>query len=407
MNIKDVLNFELKRQKYSCNKYIKVLVYFLSVMILMSFISRFSKSLTVPIIQTTNIYTQEIKNEIKVNGNLKGNKNITVSNIDGCLINDIYVSVGTKINEGDILYQINTDSLNEKINDIQKQISQKNIVLKRAYEDYNHAKNVEEQKISDAQNAMIKAEGTSEYDISKKSYEEAINNKEYNLISYKRAIEDLENDTSLQILNSTLSNYNKIIESNGNIKASCNGIVTDILISKNQISTGTSAMTITDTSSGIIFEGKIAATEGKYISNGMVATLEGSGAKLSITSTSVDSNDNTSMNIVAMFIEDIDSNINIKETASINIVLSSKKYNTCIPIESLRCDSNKYFVFIVKEEESFIGTIYKSEKVNVEIIDKDLNNVAIKDSTITNNDKIIVKSNKNIFENDEVRIDNQ
>lgn len=407
MNIKDVLNFELKRQKYSCNKYIKVLVYFLSVMILMSFISRFSKSLTVPIIQTTNIYTQEIKNEIKVNGNLKGNKNITVSNIDGCLINDIYVSVGTKINEGDILYQINTDSLNEKINDIQKQISQKNIILKRAYEDYNHAKNVEEQKISDAQNAMIKAEGTSEYDISKKSYEEAINNKEYNLISYKRAIEDLENDTSLQILNSTLSNYNKIIESNGNIKASCNGIVTDILISKNQISTGTSAMTITDTSSGIIFEGKIAATEGKYISNGMVATLEGSGAKLSITSTSVDSNDNTSMNIVAMFIEDIDSNINIKETASINIVLSSKKYNTCIPIESLRCDSNKYFVFIVKEEESFIGTIYKSEKVNVEIIDKDLNNVAIKDSTITNNDKIIVKSNKNIFENDEVRIDNQ
>ena len=133
MNIKDVLNFELKRQKYSCNKYIKVLVYFLSVMILMSFISRFSKSLTVPIIQTTNIYTQEIKNEIKVNGNLKGNKNITVSNIDGCLINDIYVSVGTKINEGDILYQINTDSLNEKINDIQKQISQKNIILKRIF----------------------------------------------------------------------------------------------------------------------------------------------------------------------------------------------------------------------------------------------------------------------------------
>ena len=407
MNIKDILNFELKRQKYSCNKYMKVLVYFLSVMILMSFISRFSKSLTVPIIQTTNIDTKEIKNEIKINGNLRGNKNTTVSNIDGCLINDIYVSVGTKINEGDILYQINTDSLNEKINDIQRQITQKNIILKRAYEDYNHAKNVEEQKISDAQNAMIKVEGTSEYDISKKSYEEAINNKEYNLISYKRTIEDLENDTSLQILNSTLSNYNKIIESNGNIKAPCSGIVTDILISKNQISTGTSAMTITDTSNGIIFEGKIAAAEGKYISNGMIATLEGSETKLSITSTSVDSNDNNSMNIVAMFIEDIDSNINIKETVSINIVLSSKKYNTCIPIESLRCDSNKYFVFIVKEEESFIGTIYKSEKVNVEIIDKDLNNVAIKDSTITNNDKIIVKSNKNIFENDEVRIDNQ
>ena len=405
MKISDILNFQFKKQNRIESKYIKILVYFLITMFLLTFISRLSKSLTVPIVQTAKLEAAEIKNVISITGILEGNENTAVNSIEGCKVNDIYVSVGSKVNAGDILYQMNLDNVKEKASEIQKQIDGKNKALERAYEDFNHAKKSEDQKISDARNAMIKAEGTLEYETFKSAYEELLNNKDYNIISYKRVIEDLQNDSSLQNLNNTISNYNKIIESEGNVTAPCSGVVSDILISKDTISEGPSAMIITDISKGIRFEGKVPALDGEKIKNGMEAKASSGDTKFTVKSCSLDTKDSNIMNVTATIKDDKNTDIKIGQNVTIDVILSAEKYNGCIPIEGLRSESKKYFVLVLKEENSFLGTIFKAERVYVEIIDKNSNIVAIKDNVINIDDEIIIKSNKNVFKDDEVRKD--
>lgn len=403
MKIRDLLNFQFKKQNRFKNKYIKILVYFLITILLFTFISRLSKSLTVPIVQTSKLESAEIKNVVSITGILEGNESTTVNSIEGCKVNDIYVSVGSKVNEGDILYQMNLDNVKERALEIQNQIDGKNKALERAYEDFNHAKKLEDQKISDARNAMTQAEGTSEYETLKSAYEELINNKDYNIISFKRAIEDLQNDSALQNLTNTINNYTKIIESEGNVTAPCSGVISDIFISKDTISEGTSAMTITDISKGIRFEGKVPTLDGEKIKNGMEAKESSGETKFTVKSCSVDTKDSNIMNVTATIKDDKNSDIKIGQNVTIDVILSAERYNACIPNEGLRAESKKYFVLVLKEENSFLGTIFKAERVDVEIIDKNENIVAIKDNVINVDDGIIIKSNKNVFKDDEVR----
>lgn len=401
------MKFEFKIPNKINNKYIKILIYFLITMILLTFVSRLSKSLTVPVVQTVKIQSAEIKNTVSINGMVKGSENVTINSIEGCKVNNIFVSIGSQVNKGDILFQIDLGSISEKLLDIQNQIDVKSKALERANEDYNYAKKSEEQKINNARNAMIKAEGLPEYEELKNNYENLLSDKDYSLTSYKRAIEDLKQDNSLQTLESIKNNYNNIIKENGNITASCSGVVSEIFISNDTVSDVVSAMVITDISKGIRFEGNVSALEGEKIKIGMKATQNSGDLEYTIKSCVVDKKDSNMANVIATIDYDKDIEINFGKNITIDVVLSQEEYSDCIPFEALRADSNKYFILILKEENSFVGTIYKAERINVEIIDKNSRLIAIKNTEINLDDEIIIGSNKNVFTGDEVRKDNE
>ena len=403
MKIKEILNFEIKDVKSRQIKYIKLLVYFLITMFLLTFLSRCSKSLTVPIVNTTNMSGGEITNTALISGLLKGSNNINIGTVEGCTVTDIYVSVGNKINEGDELYQVDLETVNSKILEIKNEINKKNVTLQRAYEDYDHAKEDIDRKIENAKDSMTRAAGTGEYEMLKKAYDDEVFNKDYGLQSFKRAIEDLENDNSLKLLNDKLNQYNSIISSNGKIKASCSGIISDILVVKGQVPETPFSIIISNISDGISFEGKIPKEQGASIKSGQVAYLDTSEAKFEITSCTIDKTDNNTIDVKANLKDDRNSDINIGQNVSLNAIISKQKYNSCIPIKAVHCDKDKYFVFVLKEEKSILGTIYKAERIDIEILEKDGNIVAIKDNLLSEKDEIIVGSNKNIFEDDEVK----
>lgn len=403
MKIKDILNFEIKGAKNNQIKYIKLLVYFLITMFLLTFLSRISKSLTVPIVNTTNISAGEITNTALINGEIKGNSNINIDTVEGCTVTDIYVSIGEKINEGDELYQLDLEAVNEKVLEVKNQINKQNLIIQRAYEDYSDAEEEIDRKIADAKDSMTRALGTEEYEVLKKIYDDGVSNKDYSIKSFKRAIEDLESDNSIRLLNDKLNEYNGIISSEGKIKASSSGVVSDILVVKGQVPETPFSIIISNISDGITFLGKIPKKQGESIKPGQVAYLDASEAQFEITSCTIDKIDNNNINVKANLKDDKSSDINLGQNMYLRSIISKQRYSSCIPIRAVHSDKDKYFIFVLKEENTILGTVYKAERIDIEVLEKDGNIVAIKDNILSAKDEIIVGSNKNIFENDEVK----
>lgn len=94
-----------------------------------------------------------------------------------------------------------------------------------------------------------------------------------------------------------------------------------------------------------------------------------------------------------------------KSGSALNFVLqkSSEDYSRCIPIQALRQDSKSAFILLAKESSSVLGEIQTAFRLDVKVISQDAKSAAI-EASITEEDLIIVSSNKNISEGDRVRV---
>lgn len=81
----------------------------------------------------------------------------------------------------------------------------------------------------------------------------------------------------------------------------------------------------------------------------------------------------------------------------------SDSYSMCIPIQALRQDGSGTYILLAKEKDSVLGKVKEAFRISVSVLSKDGKNAAIEGS-ISDEDEIIVGSNRNFSEGDRVRI---
>lgn len=87
---------------------------------------------------------------------------------------------------------------------------------------------------------------------------------------------------------------------------------------------------------------------------------------------------------------------------SFSLNKTSQSYRDCIPIQALHKDSDSTYVLLVKEKDSVLGKVEEAFRMNVTVLSKDGKTAAI-EAALSDEDKIITGSNKNISEGDRVR----
>lgn len=91
------------------------------------------------------------------------------------------------------------------------------------------------------------------------------------------------------------------------------------------------------------------------------------------------------------------------DEGKMEIIKESKQYQTVIPKDAIRMESNIEYVLVVRQKETMIGNKTLAIKVEINKLEEGDRLVAI-EGDFEPGDKIIVDSNKNINENDTVRI---
>lgn len=99
------------------------------------------------------------------------------------------------------------------------------------------------------------------------------------------------------------------------------------------------------------------------------------------------------------------SEVTIGEIGQMSVkVMSDKRYD-CIPLEAVHENGDQHYVYLVEESEGFLGTEYHISVRNVVVAWQNDSYAAVQDSGLTSEDKIVIYTNKELYDGQVVRME--
>lgn len=390
-------------------KAISTIIYFLIIMFILTLLSRFSDSLTVPRVTTGKPQDGVINHEITGFGVIYESKSHNVTSLDGITIESINVKPGDEVKAGDVLLTLNISNIEALLKEAENEISKLNLTYKRAVEDYNIAlkkfdKNIELAKKEMDLSKENKEEMQSIYEEKKSSYEELLNSKEEGLLPYKRAIEDSQNIDTTN-LTKKVEELKKLKDNNGNIKSEIDGYVIRVNVEVGSLTTQTSLIDLSDKNSENKIAFQVSKDDSKLIEGTEKVDVKIDNGKTNITDLKIESikvnSENPKMTDITISLPVGQGKIG--EYGEIIIHGRSKNYDVIVPLEAIHQDSKSYYVLVLGKKNTILGVQQIASKVSVTILDKNGLKVALEDSILSSDDEIILTSNKSIGDGDRVR----
>ena len=431
MKIKEIIKYQWKSKENKTlqQKALKILGYFLVLMFILTILSRFADSLLIPIVKTETSKGMTITNEVEANGSIIQNREEGIDVIENLKVSHVNVYPGSEIKEGDTLFEIDLTDLKSQIQQVENEISEKEKNLSRATEDYNLAVSRQDKIISDALDAYKEAENLVnkynnaseeekqsldkeaieyDYNLKKTAYNQAVNDKSSNLLMEKRALEDVKEASNTDELKKKLENLKKIEGAEGKFVSEKEGIVTNVAVVAGDVTSAGSAVYLADKESGYKFVAELSKDLKKYAKQGQSVVLKIGNSNNEIGDLTIDSiskgeDDNYKVSVL------LPTGVGeIGDGGNLTLSSKSKKYQVCVPLEALHQEGqDKYYILVVGEEDTILGTEKVAVRVDVSIADKNDTYAALTEGTISNSQKIIVSSNKTIKEGDRVRLEEE
>jgi multidrug resistance efflux pump len=209
----------------------------------------------------------------------------------------------------------------------------------------------------------------------------------------------------LDQLQQTVDTLKTIADNMGKIKSSLTGTVDSVTFEAGKQSVADDSIAVNMGASGLL--AIVPKEEGEYVSIGdeMQLTARGKKDKITVTVESIS------------FTTDKDGVEQTKITAvmpegdyipgaelDVKITKNSDLYNRCVPIAAIRQDSTgQNYVLTTQSRNTVLGDELTAVRVPVNIIEKDAQMAAV-EGTLSDEDNVIVSSNRDIGEEDRVRI---
>lgn len=232
-----------------------------------------------------------------------------------------------------------------------------------------------------------------------------------------RAVEDANRETaadsSLELarlekreLEKQLDTYRKIKEEGGKILAPVEGDIVEIHAVEGERTGDGALLHMTDREEGYRFQAEISKGDKKYVQLGDPAEVE------------LGSNQETFSDIPVETMEESkeqkDSYIlsfpvtkemgNLGDTGIMRITVTGEKKKLCVPLSAIHSDGKQNYVLSASVSKTILGEELKVVRHNVTILDKNEAYAAIDQGSISEEDKIIVSSTKQIEKGDTVRL---
>ncbi len=420
--------------------------FFLLFMWLCTVISKSIYATKLPIVTVSSPEQKYIEHIVKAEGIVEaGNKN-PVTVLGGLRVENLMVHEGDKVAEGDLLFTIDMEDLEEIISKKQTEIAKLQLQIdtilqnqeiadqkkaleeQRAREDYDALARYQDTLVGRAAEEFAKAqEDIDEVDgaadeamqdsLQSAAYGEADAkwNRDNTIKEAGRKVEDIllpeSEDATLQTYrleldsrNRELALYQKVADQGGQVSAGQSGMVTDLYIDAGGRIPDTAVMLLSDDTVPCQLKVNLTKEQKKYLDLNDPVTLKFEGNSKGIDGT-VDylaESENAPGNYEVI--------INLPEgagTPGLSGTLThseqGEKYACCIEPAALYKTDTRNYVYVLKEREGILGMEYYAEEINVKILDENENYVAV-EGAIDGESQIILSATKELKNGDTVRI---
>ncbi len=437
---------------------LKLLGGFFALMLACTLLSRASASLTVAVVQTASPGKMALSHRVTGSGKVVADQQQAVSVEAGHEIYRVLVREGDRVEAGDVLLQLDQRALKEEwasrrgelenleleIQDLQLsqrlQDEKRKRLLIRAQEDYDLAEAKCGQALSRAADQLNRAidrfnayysipaeerEGEEsetmleeEVDSAQKTYEEACTAQEEALLEAQRALEDAQveeppdstlaqKENEAKVKRKHLRKLEKMLEEKGRVRAPVKATVTKVNVAAGEKTTEAPLLLLADLSAGCKFLAQVEREEEKHLEkNGPVIIKNESKKKtledLKIASVEVSQEDPSLLDVCVHLPAD---GLEIGDSAEMTVEKKSKTYDSCVPIQALHQEKGTYYVYVVEEKDSILGTQLTAMKMSVTVQEQNEIYAALEEGCLPSGQKVIRDSSKTIEEGSPVRLE--
>ena len=255
-----------------------------------------------------------------------------------------------------------------------------------------------------------------DYKAKEEAYNEAVKQRQSTIQSANRTLEDAKAPENVDTATALTANddleekqlavdeLQKVMDVNGKITAPSDGLITKVNVTTGETTTEDTAIRISDQSAGYKFTATLDKASAKYLSKDDKVTLDlGNGTTvegLTVQSIDVSAEDKNSYELTVSI------PAKVKKLGSIDtlkVEKAIKKYYTCVPLGALHSDGDKYYVYVINEKDTILGTETAVDKVQVDILDKNNEQAAIEGS-FSWGQQFVLTSSKTLRNGDRVRL---
>ncbi len=255
-----------------------------------------------------------------------------------------------------------------------------------------------------------------DYKAKEEAYNEAVKQRQSTIQSANRTLEDAKAPENVDTATALTANddleekqlavdeLQKVMDVNGKITAPSDGLITKVNVTTGETTTEDTAIRISDQSAGYKFTATVDKASAKYLSKDDKVTLDlGNGTTvegLMVQSIDVSAEDKNSYELTVSIPAKVKK---LGSIATLKVEKASKKYDTCVPLGALHSDGDKYYVYVINEKDTILGTETAVDKVQVDILDKNNEQAAIEGS-FSWGQKFVLTSSKTLRNGDRVRL---
>ncbi len=420
---------------------------FLVFMAACTLISKSVYAYRLPMVSTTVPESKYVEHKVEVEGIVVAGGERPVTYLPGFRIASMPVRVGDRVEEGDVLFQIDLEDLEGMIEDKESESSKislqidtilenqaieeqkKELELARAREDYDITARLQDTQVGRAAENYVQAENELEEEGGggeDKELKSALQSAAYGEADAKaardqavreagRKVEDIllpENASSdldiarleLSGISEELKSLRQIKDSQGIVTAPFGGVITEVLVGTGGRTGDTAVMLISDETLPCQLKVILDKEQKKYIGLGdeVGVSLEGQGReweeKIAYLAESREA------------AEKYEALIELPEgvgtpgiSGSISRSEQGEKYRLCLPLTAVHEADKQNYVYVLREREGILGEEYYVDTVNVKVLDRNESLAAVEGGVLDEESRIIVSSTKEIVKGETVR----
>lgn len=417
---------------------------FLCLMWLCTIISKSIYASRLPIVNVDSAEQKYVEHKVEAEGIVEAGDKNPVTALSGIRVNKLMVQVGDRVEEGDVLFNVDMDDLDEIMEKKQTEISrlqlQINTILEneelarqkkaleeeRAREDYdalsrynntlvgraaeevnqaeNHIENQDggtDEELKDALKSAAYAEADAKWarDNAVKEAERNVEDilfpedEDATLSSYQLELTEMQKD---------LTRYQAIKNAEGLITAPGDGLITDIYIDAGSRIPESAVMLFADDAVPCQFKAVLDREQKSYVGLNDTVSLKLDGSRETEVTVDYLAESETMPGCYEIY-------INLPEgmgmpglSGTMSHTETGEKYSCCISPLALHKEDTRSYVYVVKEKEGILGVEYYVEEVNVKVLDENESWAAV-EGALDKDSRIIISATKEVHNGDIVR----
>lgn len=334
---------------------LKYFLIFLVVMLVLTFASRAIYAYQLPRISVTNMKNGPLDYFVQASGTVQTTKEFPLYAAPELKVAEVCVKDGDTVDEGDILLKYDTAYLENYIAKLSRQIEIDTLTRSDYYtaQAWNSAK----------------------------------------ILTFQ--IEDEQKK---------LEAYQKLLDVGAVMTSAANGKICGVNVTAGNFTEETASFLIADLSQNLYYTAEITEEESELVFAGDLVDLSFHGGRIKLSDCEIQSVNKVSEDVYQVEIPLDSSEVAIGEIGQMSVkVMSDERYD-CIPLEAIHKNGDQRYVYLVEESEGFLGTEYHISVRNVVVTGQNESYAAVQDSGFTNEDMIVIYTNKELYDGQVVRM---